>query len=1120
MNNISDALFEAIQKIVDQTIADTVSWDKTITCKVVSRDTEDEHKYYVTDGSLRFEAYTSDDNKTRYIKDTQVYVLIPSGDMNKRKIITGSYSTDKIPKNMYANPFQDFMKAKTYTFNKNDGIVDTDENGNQIYILTHNFEKTPYIVNYDYMGFEFGVKCAEISDYAFVLELINKTGSVEEYVITHKDLYGNPYNQTGEIKFQFLYPFPEMTMAGTGITGIKITTVIVEGQAELFEPTMYFGYQKDNVSSNNLKLILEDTQSLQYSAKDEDEATQVSRNLYIDWQYNKPKDQQYFFDFSNPPSIDNFITEIGLFNYQLGYEKDKQSDIEIQAGTFWKKIVDLTDFQYTLNNFRSVKTDRYKIGIRYNEYDIDSNQLVERFKFSNVLIFENTAKADKQGAIGPTDTLRLELGENDTGIYNYYGLDGTVIETNLINQTHTVIANFIDGTELEEGEEDLVTWIFPQNNTMIVSTKTIREEKDGETIKSLDRGIANKQPYATFKLASRYGSSLMNNTIRCEVRKGNDILHGSITLQFGEASTSGTNYRLNLDFEDDTEIRGTTAKIKTSFERTDGQRVETIPNIEYKWKDNLNSGFGDAGTEITCPTVPFAENFAILQAYTNYTVDTGKPVNLNAYLPMTMADKEYDYITGPTRIVYDAFGNISKSDKPLGLYKFNSDVPEENVIWRLTSSKTYTNDSGEIEYYSSEIGNDMKIISYPIVENNKLKTTYINLDFPQFQIKNDEITILPPSKLTAAADHVNLSAWVDGSCVWSQPLLIIQDSWRYELVNAWDGSFKINDKDGSILSSLLVAGSKNQDNQFTGVIMGDIGVAGQGDADGLYGFQNGENRFRLTENGEFFVGGKNTNQYIHLDESGNLKIEIGELDLTATKININANGLKIDSEQGLFELEDKILFDSKSGTATLGGWIINSNEIATGSVHGGGTGIIISTDHGILARKSTGEGIEDYIDTFHITKDGNATFAGTLNAATGTFTGELNVNNKFKVDTAGNVSAAGTIDIKGTGSIAGWKINSSGLTKGSTTLGADTEGTISTENLKADGGVIGDWGIGTTILTGFTKSVTGLYSNGQNASVALTPDGLYASFRDDLGGSTTDYRSWADIMRAIAKILA
>jgi hypothetical protein len=53
--------------------------------------------------------------------------------------------------------------------------------------------------------------------------------------------------------------------------------------------------------------------------------------------------------------------------------------------------------------------------------------------------------------------------------------------------------------------------------------------------------------------------------------------------------------------------------------------------------------------------------------------------------------------------------------------------------------------------------------------------------------------------------------------------------------------------------------------------MGDIQTADGNDADGLYGFKDGVNRFRLTEKGEFYAGNERGSK-IHLDAAGNLEV--------------------------------------------------------------------------------------------------------------------------------------------------------------------------------------------------------------------------------------------------------
>jgi hypothetical protein len=58
--------------------------------------------------------------------------------------------------------------------------------------------------------------------------------------------------------------------------------------------------------------------------------------------------------------------------------------------------------------------------------------------------------------------------------------------------------------------------------------------------------------------------------------------------------------------------------------------------------------------------------------------------------------------------------------------------------------------------------------------------------------------------------------------IWTQPILIIQNRYPVPMVNKWDGlSLKIDNENGSILGRMIGAGRKEEDNSFSGVLIGD-----------------------------------------------------------------------------------------------------------------------------------------------------------------------------------------------------------------------------------------------------------------------------------------------------------
>jgi hypothetical protein len=85
---------------------------------------------------------------------------------------------------------------------------------------------------------------------------------------------------------------------------------------------------------------------------------------------------------------------------------------------------------------------------------------------------------------------------------------------------------------------------------------------------------------------------------------------------------------------------------------------------------------------------------------------------------------------------------------------------------------------------------------------------------------------------------------VNEDIAWVQPIIVTQNRYASSTMNDWNGSFTIDEKNGTILSTAIGAGRKEEDNSFSGVLMGDIGKGMNFDTDnmdglGLYGFNKG-----------------------------------------------------------------------------------------------------------------------------------------------------------------------------------------------------------------------------------------------------------------------------------------
>ena len=89
-NNITEQLFRAIEIINEQQLSN-IAFDTTLICTVVDNSDAHNGRYTVTDGSVRFDAYTE---VTTYRVDDSVRVLVPKGDFKEKKFIQGKYVSD------------------------------------------------------------------------------------------------------------------------------------------------------------------------------------------------------------------------------------------------------------------------------------------------------------------------------------------------------------------------------------------------------------------------------------------------------------------------------------------------------------------------------------------------------------------------------------------------------------------------------------------------------------------------------------------------------------------------------------------------------------------------------------------------------------------------------------------------------------------------------------------------------------------------------------------------------------------------------------------------------------------------------------------------------------------
>lgn len=102
------------------------------------------------------------------------------------------------------------------------------------------------------------------------------------------------------------------------------------------------------------------------------------------------------------------------------------------------------------------------------------------------------------------------------------------------------------------------------------------------------------------------------------------------------------------------------------------------------------------------------------------------------------------------------------------------------------------------------------------------------------------------------------------------PIHLLLNKYGQAAINDWDGNSVSIDKDGCgvILAPQIGAGKKENDNSFTGMLMGQVKEAGQSNADvGLIGYHQGQRTIHISAYDGYAIFGKNGPGQIILDPS-------------------------------------------------------------------------------------------------------------------------------------------------------------------------------------------------------------------------------------------------------------
>lgn len=920
MSNISENLFQAIDILMSSKMHD-MKYDKTVLCKIENSPNKEKGEYIVTDGSSKFVAYSEN---TSYQDGASVYVTIPGGDYNNRKLIAGRYVEDNGEYFTYRAPFEDYLDITENLIEDDLSVASLLANGptKEITLWSRNFEqereeKREESGQEDYVGIGKGYQTLGINakfrswlgalspvsgDFGLRLDVVgretatSKTEATEKYYsfyLTTDDMFGNVYNfetyytqekifdismidEIARLQLVFYQDADFIDKAGALIP-TKDGNVQLPDNIFVSEPYVSFGYSLDTFTEDTLLLYSFD--SLTYSPQASPEKNE--KRLMARWIHFQEDGQVLAID--KPAEIP---ADAKLHWYKFILTEGVTDEL---AGNFWEEIAEpplLNQLYYKFNPDIAKQNEKFKIIVEYpsrekiqKEIDdglavIDANQgnygspearetfILEqqsriKYIYSPVFTFENEVACVNDATVDLIQGLQIICDPKEKG-----GLQGNYciydMTNELLNPTEGRKIRQLEATykSLVTGEESLdkaasITWKIPIANTMIYLpeegieyfTKVDEEageipdeiSRDGTFLYITRRGTENYDvdPEVTelqievlqnFRIKSYYTQNATNNTIYCSITKNNRVYEASTTLAFGPMGTNGTDVTLIPTLADNASaiMRGQSLNVDAKLYDYENKEIP-IEKIEWSWwssDDNieLTNATSNPCTITASKEGPIYHNILCAKVVHN-------DINLEAFLPIPVKSSEnVKYAEVPSRVVYDANGsNAAYYKNPMTVIKTEDDSMFAGY-WKMVLRDTVT---GNAKYY------------------------------PYVKETADGVKMIPPSMFLNDLDRGVTLIFNSKNEFWYQPILIIQNRWPSAMLNSWDGSLTIDEKNGTILSTMVGAGKKESDNTYTGVLMGDV-ESGSGDKTvkktGVYGYNHGMQSFGFMDDGTAFIG--------------------------------------------------------------------------------------------------------------------------------------------------------------------------------------------------------------------------------------------------------------------------
>lgn len=612
-----------------------------------------------------------------------------------------------------------------------------------------------------------------------------------------------------------------------------------------------------------------------------------------------------------------------------------------------------------ISNYDRFFTEEYSeitkeniIIVACNKYDVTTeNELKERllkedenlrdvvylnqvkYYKSNILMFYNEAANIVTAA--HANGIRLEVDKSGyNGIYFLYDRKNkitTLAEAQLKRTLYADISSLeLDGNEVEEK-----SWFIPIGNSMIdYSIQTndsfvILNSVNGEHIFQESETIKGATHYkvtgdtAYFRIKDTYNINYINNTIYFQANKNGEIKEASYGLSFGPKGSHGIEYTFLLIEQEEKRVNGENILVekleKNPLKLGSYKQIILTPKLidsvgkEVYIYDNNDLTY-------TLHGVPYyKDNLSIV-------------ININS--STTINDLAFALIKAE-------LNNQKASEQNLTLFSYYPIVTttlDGDLLYFGTTSIMYDNLGGSPEYYKDKHkivlnGEELKDLIWEINCPEEQKQF-----FPKFSA--DGYLSVPNLYMEGLSENVSIQAkriLNNGKkeVVFNYPLRIYQDVYTSSVLNSWDGKLTKDEKNGTILSSAIGAGKKDDNNTFSGVFLGNATIPINDNPDeekdyfGIMGYNKSEPSFGFNIDGTAFIGkSKSGGQIIFNGNQGFIETNGYKSTNTEPQMRINLAEGSISCESALKSgstARARVLLDPGS-TQGLGLFLITDSE--------------------------------------------------------------------------------------------------------------------------------------------------------------------------------------------------